>query len=198
MLFSLDMFYIITLCHLSWCTLCHPSGPSMKCMDILTIQLYYYSFHDITGWPHLLQAWWWQRPQSHISQMVDKSSNIYLIWTKNTLYSIFWFTSMQASSMILAQIRFTLNDVIHHVCTFILSMICIALCVSFWGYTCNTGKEKRIHGVHLQIIEYKFIDCMYLWLFLTYGEYPLDIKEYLYIHMTLGWKLKGTWIVECV
>ncbi len=33
-----------------------------------------------------------------------KSSHIYLIWTKNTQYPIYWFASKYASSMLLAQV----------------------------------------------------------------------------------------------
>ncbi len=40
----------------------------------------------------------------HISQLVDKSSTIYLIWIRNTHCSIYWFTSKYFSSMLLAQV----------------------------------------------------------------------------------------------
>ncbi len=39
-----------------------------------------------------------------VSYLVEKSSNIYLIWTKNTQYPIYWFASKYASSMLLAQV----------------------------------------------------------------------------------------------
>ncbi len=39
-----------------------------------------------------------------VSHLVDQSSNIYLIWTKNTQYPIYWFASNYASSMLLAQV----------------------------------------------------------------------------------------------
>ncbi len=35
--------------------------------------------------------------------LVEKSNNIYLIWTKNTQYPIYWFASKYASSMLLAR-----------------------------------------------------------------------------------------------
>ncbi len=37
---------------------------------------------------------------------MEKSRNIYLIWTKNTQYPIYWFTSKYASSMLLAQVLY--------------------------------------------------------------------------------------------
>ncbi len=43
---------------------------------------------------------------THISHLVDKSSNIYFIWTKNIQYPIYWFASTYASSMLLAQVIF--------------------------------------------------------------------------------------------
>ncbi len=36
----------------------------------------------------------------------EKSSNIYLIWTKNTLYLIYWFTLKYTSSMLLAYLLY--------------------------------------------------------------------------------------------
>ncbi len=40
------------------------------------------------------------------SQLVDKSSNIYLIWTKNIPGYICWFASKYASFTLLAQVPF--------------------------------------------------------------------------------------------
>ncbi len=40
----------------------------------------------------------------HISHLVDKSSDIYLIWTKNNQYPIYWSGSKDTSFMLLAQV----------------------------------------------------------------------------------------------
>ncbi len=41
-----------------------------------------------------------------VSHLVEKSCNIYLIWTKNTQYPIYWFASKYTSSMLLAPVLY--------------------------------------------------------------------------------------------
>ncbi len=51
-----------------------------------------------------------------ISHMVNKSGNIYLIWTKNNQYPIYWFASKYSRSVILTQVWscFCCRDINHH------------------------------------------------------------------------------------
>ncbi len=52
-----------------------------------------------------------QMGDTHISHLVDISSNIYLIWTKNTQYPIYRFASTYSRPVILSKVLLILNIV---------------------------------------------------------------------------------------
>ncbi len=53
---------------------------------------------------YIMLRTWANTMDTHMSHLVDKSSNTYLIWTKNTQYPIYWFASKYASSMLSAKV----------------------------------------------------------------------------------------------